>query len=313
MANWTTIRNQHIDSSSSNERARQVLTLLCETLLTAGWSLVGQGGGNGSGVYQFNASGGLTNQFAAFPSSQYAGAWFVARNADGIEICVWNNSGYYLTFVASPADGFVAGSSDEDTPPSDPADSFNTGGSTYESFGNSSYPFFCHISYSDDSNSFIMSSYVSANDSESLCGVLVKLENVDASDASPTYCPYWLAWMAYSSSVWENDALSGGNKGDVGGFHPTAGAWKRYLLLEPKFDEDDVFDLISADPITGEQPRLTCLVGCTEATYTHIRGTVPGIYRVPSGLSSGDLLDSGAYVVMGDYCVPWGSADPMQS
>ena len=310
---WATIRNKLCDGGSSSDRARQFVALMCESLLTAGWSLVGQGGGTGSGIYQFNTAGGLSNLFAAFPAVPAAQCWVVLRNADGLEICLWNEATNKCSLVVSPATGFVAGSSDEDTPPADPADAWDSGAGTYTAFGNDSYQTYITVAYTDDATSFIVMSRSSGNSKDWLAGAVIKLADVALADALPASCPYHVIWLAnYAYDLWESNVLSELIYGGSVELHP-GGTWQAYALSALQWGATEVMDDIPADPITGEQPRVTTIAGCAVAGYRHVRGSVPGIWRVPGNLATGDKLDSDTYMVFGDYCVPWGSSDTLQS
>lgn len=310
MAVWATLRNRVLtDAVSTTNRACQFLAFVDEHLVTtAGWTRVGSGGGTASGLYGWGAAKVLP-AFAASPGLMKTLAWGLYQNASGAQV-LFSLSTAYCKIQLAPQGGFAAGASDEDTLPTAPAENLVlTTTTTYTNVGANLNQVFT-FAYTADHNSFIFFGKFGAVDN--LAYAIVKLEDYKTGDTRP----YWAYCNARSDADnWSLLLMSSTPITDsMIGWHPTTGK-QVYSILNPVTNSADVFLNMPVDPVSGYHQKLECLLGCTTAGSIHLRGKIPGVYRVSSALATGDKLSlsGGVYeqVVIGDYAVPWMSSDAM--
>jgi hypothetical protein len=157
-----------------------------------------------------------------------------------------------------------------------------------------------------DDTSFILFSKLGVVAGQALA--CVKLTGSKVGDIRP----YW-SYLNFldAAEVWDVASLS---TAPAGGFprswHP-AGGTQTYRLTD-LYAGGSFMGAMGADPYTGKFPMIETLAVCTDAPYQHIRGVVTGIYRTSGIRSLGDLYNTGDYVQIGNYAVPWGSvSDPL--
>ncbi len=306
MVTWTTSRNNHINEPNDEDRVKQIFALIKDRLLNAStpWTMLGYGDGNSN--TSMSASG-VTDPFPSFPNITGGtvdindNSWMCLQNDDGVEIVVqiddddisfwWSVNGGYATAGDESASLRPGNSS----PPSD-----EVGHGDYGIDAGCSSEYYCSIAVSGDGNSFILF----ANVSDVIGMALVKCEDTKTGDTHP----YWsLEDDTYSFS---DSTLSPNSNTDfIKGYHPSGGALC-YKLSNIDF-YGNIMDDIVPDPYTGNHQLLEPLAGCMDSPYYHIRGKVPGFLRNPDARSIGDLFNSGEYVCMGQWSVPWGSTDSL--
>jgi hypothetical protein len=320
MATWSTenTRNIQINEASAAARAYQFLSCLDYYLIdvaasAASWTRVASGGGTGSGLYTW----GNAKTLPVFPSivGMATGAWAVWQNAGGAQLCMQvDNTGIWTGVWFSGSAGFVSAGTTEDTPPTGafaPADMVpcNVGGSM--DVGNTA-TYYVSIAYTTDDNSFIAFGRRASGDN--MVAAFILLEEARTGDTAP-YVGIFAAQTAGVPDIWSRQNLSQDGY-VVDGYVPTLGPVD-YLLSEAGYDDafESIMYALGVDPFTGNVPRVECL--CLNYGVTgHFRGRIPGIWRIPSSLSTGDRLDDQgvgvySYVVIGEYCVPWGSSDTL--
>jgi hypothetical protein len=318
MTAWATIRNMDIDESSQINRTYQILAFLDLYLVsTLGWTRKGTGGGAAQAT-----TWGAATELALYPSitspkTMAADCWGVWQNPDGVQLCCKCEAAATVEFWVSPGGNFVQAGTSNILPPSEtgsaPADMITFPGTDWGGAGTNKIT----LAYSSDYNSVILFGRRGAPNDE-MALIFTKLEDTKTADALPTHYPYWFYIKAASGAdVWASANLSGGTGAAGFSYHPTQGV-KEYCIIEAASDAGTVFTSAPVDPISGNAPRMESLVACVQPSSFHIRGTVPGVFRVSTALhNSGDRLDinsSGEYdwIVMGDYAVPWFSSDALQ-
>jgi hypothetical protein len=124
--------------------------------------------------------------------------------------------------------------------------------------------------------------------------------------------PYW-SYLNFRDAVevWDVASLSTTPTGGFPrGYHPAGGT--QVYRLSDLYAGGSFMTTMGADPYTGKFPMVETLAVCTDAPYQHIRGVVTGIWRTSGVRSLGDLYNTGDYVQIGNYAVPWGSvSDPL--
>jgi len=312
MATWATIRNTTLTGATGTIRASRFLAFIDEYLVTtAGWTRVGSGGGTGSGLYQWGAAKVLPT-FAASPGSMATLAWGLYQNASGAQV-LFQCSTQYCHMQVTPTGGFVVGPSAEDILPTAPADIMVfTTSTSYTNIGANADQKFT-FAYTTDHNSFIFYGKAPGG-TDNVAYAVVKLEDYKAGDLQP----YWSYCNTHSGAdMWTVTFLSTTVTADTClGWHPTTGK-KQYGVINPTClgGGVDLFLNMPVDPVSGNHQKLEMLCACTIAGSVHLRGKVPGLYRVSDALATGDRLSlsGGVYeqIVIGDYAVPWMSSDSM--
>jgi hypothetical protein len=280
---------------------------------SAGWTRIGTG--DGTSLTNWN-----TTSVLSYPSvgTMTDDAWGVWENADGAQLCLKVESSTAFEAAVSPGGGFVSTSTtfavspaETGTAPADMID-WQCGNMAGSDDGKVS------MAYSADGNSvMVFGRSGSGTIYDERAFIMVKLEDVKAADVYPTYFPYWLfCYGASAANVWEAAYLSGGSGVRGWGYHPIQGA-QEYYVMEPAIDGNDIFETLPLDPISGNSQRLELICGSGDAAGRHIRGRVPGLFRIsPAVHGSGDRLDdagAGVYdwIVIGAYAVPWFSDESM--
>jgi hypothetical protein len=295
-----------MSGAAALQRDSQVLTFLDHHLVTtAGWTRIGCGGGTASGIYSWGAA-------KVFPASLsttlLTGAWAVYENASGGQVLfrIANPGIFYMNW--SGADQYAVGASDEDTLPTLPADNLAFTGSDLSSVANAKFQF----TYTSDHNSFMV--FGKRAPEADIAVAVVKLEDYKIGDPRP----YWTYYnVAYSATThWAVSDLSVSPvSGNSRGYHPTTGV-QTYAVSEVRFGNASAMTNQPIDPVSGNYQKVELLCGCVTAGSIHIRGKIPGFYRVSDALGTGDRLSlsGGVYeqVVLYDYAVPWMSAEALE-
>jgi hypothetical protein len=274
----------------------------------AEWTRIASGGGTASGLYLW----GSTKTLPTWPAITGIKtlAWAIWQNASGAQLCVQiNSSGQINTLKWSPSGSFLVGASNQDTLPADPADvvTHTAGGNLDIGYATGVYTI--SMAYTTDHNSFIIFGRRTADD---FGACFITLEDTKTGDTQP----YWCWFHIGTSNFWTRTELSTQTGNYLMGYHPINGA-KVYNISEAiSVKSISPMDSIGADPVSGNIPRIDSICVCGTGGSLHIRGKVPGIYRVPTVLGTGDRIDDAGggvydYVVIGDYCVPWGSSAAM--
>jgi len=305
---WATERNIQLTGSTTEERALQALIILKETLVSAGWSLIG----NGDGVddVNVNLAGGATDYFPAFPSvtGMAAGAWFAVESASGAQLVFQAPTGSDVFMYASPGGNYTDDSPTHSvrlgatTPPADEIDFTVSGYGDIGTYANRKFT----IAYTDDATSFVLfGAYSGDND---LRGFWLELDGAKTGDATP-YVGSWYLRVGYD--CWGN--LYNPEANSIKGWHPD-GAVQEYCFGKPMFDSVDIINVLPPDPVSGDEQIIDCLVGCQVAASYHIRGVAPGIKWCSGLRSTGDMFDSDRYVCIGDNVIDgWNSTDSFES
>jgi len=307
---WTTSRNNHINGASGNDRARQTLVLLKDLLkaATVPWTVVGTGTGTGG---SYDMAG--TDLLPSFPSITGVNdlAWFCLENAGGAQIVV-QVSGTNFVFSWAAQGGFEIGlpASDADVDTT-PGSSNNPATYVYQAPSNDDVgqnaAHYKSVAVDDSGLSFIMFGINGVNNAFNLC--FLKM-NADAADTEP-YLGFFSC--AQNDTPWDMSTWqSSSNAGTRRCFHPGAGAGIEYLIADPNAGNTYFMDDMPADPYAGKQQTLGMIAVSITAPYKHVKGGLPGILRVPGNRSTGDTLEGGDLMVIGEMGVPWGSAvDPL--
>lgn len=295
-------RNFQLTGGTTTQRGSQFIVKLKEVLATAGWTLIGYGDGvSGSG---FNLTG-VTTTFPSFPSytGMDAGAWLAVENVDGIQIVCQHVSGSTFEFYASVGGGYTddgVGHSTRvgnTTPPADEMafvhfiDDFGSEANQYMS-----------IIYDDTATSFVVFGQYGGADNISL--FCLKLTGAKAGDPAP----YIFKAAGGSADTWDVVDL----QTSVYGWHPSA-ARETYKFLTIE-GASNIMDNMPADPVSGAEQLVDCIVGCDSLGSVHLRGVAP-IVKWMSGLrSTGDTFESNQYMGIGRVALDgWNSADPLSS
>lgn len=308
MATWTVSINNHINESSNADRAKQVFVLIKDELLGAStaWTLIAYGSGTG-GSYAKDDTG-LTDPFPSFPNITGGtedvndNSWIVIENADGEQVIIqvssnylhlfWSCSNSYLKESTGPWDDASATVRPGDS--TTPADEVDHGSFPCNAGYTATY--YASIAVSDDGNSFI---FFAKTGTDSIGIAFVKVEDTKTGDTHP----YW-SFMDSGSSTFDDSVLSSASSGDdTKSYHPSGGQL-RYTLARP-YSYQDIMDNMVVDPYTGNEQLVEPLCVCEQSPYNHIRGKVPGFVRNSSARSMGDTFNSGEYMCMGEWSVPW--------
>jgi len=307
---WTTSRNNHINGASGNDRARQTLVLLKDLLkaATVPWTVIGSGTGTG-GAYDMAG----TDLLPTFPSITGVNdlAWICLENSEGAQICL-QVSGTNFVFTWAAQGGFddplPSGDADEDTTPgstNNPTTYISQTPSPDDMGQNAAH--YKSVAVEDDGTSFILFGINGTNPAFNLC--FLKM-NTDPADTEP-YLGFFFCVNAatpWDMSTWQSTS----NPGTRQCYHPGAGAGVEYLIADPNVGNSYPMDNMPADPYAGKQQTLGMIAISITAPYRHVKGGLPGILRVPSNRSTGDTLEGGDLMVIGEMGVPWGSAvDPL--
>jgi hypothetical protein len=320
MATWATLRNMDLDEVATTQRMYQILAFFDKHLVdTAGWTRIATGGGSAQATTWGSATELALYPSVTVPNLMAADCWGVWENADGVQLCAKAESSSQFELWVSPGGNFVVTSTTATVPPSEtgtaPADMITLPSSSWAG----AYPSKITMAYSSDNNSIIIfGRRGSGTIYDEIAFIFTKLENVKAADTIANgEFPYWAySYAAQSQNVWDTNHLSGGQTTAGWSTHPTNGV-KQYYVFEPNVDGQIPFDSIPVDPISGNSQRMEEILMCGEAGSIHIRGTVPGLFRVSDAVhQSGDRLDDaggGVYdwIVIGNYAVPWLSSDNM--
>ena len=316
MATWTTLRNQDLDEAAQTDRGLQFLAFLDTHLVdTAGWTRIGTGSGT-AGSTNWSA----VSVLATYPAitSMALDAWGVWENVDGVQVCCKVETNISIETWISPGGNFVSTSTTAILPPSEtgtaPADMITVGSGNFVGASTNKIT----MAYSGDGNSVIIFGRRGAGPIyNEFAFVLVKLEGTKTGDVYPAEFPYWsFIYGNPGFNIWSTGYMSSGVSSKGWGSHPTTGP-QEYGLMELWTNLIAPFTVLPVDPISGNAPRMECIVACSIAGSEHIRGKAPGIFRVSAAVhGTGDRLDDaggGVYdwIVMGDYAVPWFSSDAL--
>lgn len=303
MATWTTSRNNHLDEAVDNDRAKQSLMLIKDRLTgaTTPWTLIGYGTGTG-GSSSMNIAG-VADPFPAFPS--------IVGVADNAWICVMNDDGEQVVLQVQGDDGHLwwsctgdyttIGDEAEDDRPGNtggPADEVTHFASGVDLGYTAAH--YASIAVSDDGNSFI---YFAKQGTGALGLAFTKLEDTKAGDTHP----YWsYMYETTSPGAWAETYMSYiGSNDRAMSYHPAGGVLD-YPVSQLYSGGQPVPDVIVPDPFTSDQQLVEVLAVCMTPPRYHIRGKIPGILRNPDARSMGDTFDTGAWMCMGEYALPWG-------
>ena len=302
MATWSTSRNNHIDGSSQLDRAKQVFILLKDELLSAGWTMIGYGTGT-SGSYSMNSSG-VTDPFPSFPTITGVGnnSWFAVENADGVQFVVQvNSSGYFGYWWSVAGDYTSCGDEDEDSRPGNSSPPSDEVGADPDSYKNAGYSaaWYCTVAVSGDGNSFVMYGKRSTN---SWGVALWKLENYKTGDTKP-----YVSRCYGAGAAWSDSRFGSTTDKDLMSWHPSAGA-KTYQVSQLYVSGGEFMDDAGPDPITSNEQLVEVMACLRDNPYYQIKGKIPQLLRNSNNRSMGDTFDSGTYMCMGSYSLPWGSS-----
>jgi hypothetical protein len=234
-------------------------------------------------------------------------AWGLYQNATGAQV-LFQQATQYIKMWLGPTGGYAVGTSDEDSLPTAPANVITFDATTtYTNIGQSLNQY-VQLAYTTDHNSFVV--FGSFGGVDNVRYSVVKLEDFKAGDLQP----YWSTCYTQSgSSGWNVSHVSELASGTTTlGYHPTTGI-QIYTVSNMDVGTTDIFLNQPVDPVSGNYQKMELLCGCKTAGSIHLRGKVPGLYRVSTALNTGDRLSlsGGNYeqVVVGDYALPWNSSD----
>lgn len=300
-------RNIQLNEAATGDRAIQFLIKMKEVLLTAGWSLIGNG--DGTSNVNVNLAGGATDYFPTFPAitGMAAGAWFAVESSSGAQLVFqhlsssdvhmyWSATGVYTD--DSPTHSLRLGGT---TPPADEI----TQPQSYVGFGTNAGQKFSVV-YDDTATSFVVFGAYTGNDV--LGGFFLELTGTKTGDTAP-YVGWWYFRPSYD--VW--DQLNIPTADLISGWHPD-GNQREYSFGKVRFDGVTLMDNLPADPVSADEQLMDCLIGCQEPTAYQIRGTAP-IIKWMSGLrGTGDSFAGNRYMGIGECAIDgWSSVDPFES
>ncbi len=308
---WTTSRNNHINEAATADRAKQTLCLIKDRLKACAvpWTVIGSGTGT-AGSYDMAGS----DLLPTFPS--IAGmndlAWICLENAGGAQIVLQVSAATFNMYWAAQGgfdDPLPASDADEDTPPgttNNPStfveqtplvNDVGAGAVHYKS-----------VAVQDNGYSFIMFGILGAAAAFNLC--FLKM-STDPADTEPYIGLYYCfnGNQPWDMTTWQSTS----NPETRRAYHPGAAAGIEYLIADPNAGNTYFMDDMPANPYSSKQQTLEMIAVSIAAPYKHVKGGLPAILRVPGNLTTGNTLNSGDLMVIGEMAVPWGSAvDPLQ-
>ena len=306
---YISVRNQALTEAAALGRGKQFLVRLKEVLVTAGWSLIGNG--DGTANVSVNLSGGATDYFPTFPAITGVGtdAWFAIESADGVQLVFQVNGSGYIAMHWSPSGVYT-----DDSPThsvrlggtTPPADEINLP-TTYNAFCGAALGQQVSFIYDDAATGFVVFGAAGAN--QPIGGFFLKLTGYKTGDAAP-YVAFWYARNAYD--VWEANILAA-DTGYMVGWHPS-GAEKHYGFSQMEWNGSNIIATLPADPVSGDEQIFDIILGCHEVSFYHIRGVIPGIKWMSGLRSSGDTFLTNRYMGVGRVAIDgWNSTDALGS
>ncbi len=306
---WTLSRDKFC-TGTGTVRMLKFLQVVKEALEAAGWVL--KGNGDGVDGFDMQTVGAATNHWATFASGTTglaAGAWYCHENSDGAHLVLFSDSvsGTQVGMWYSASGGYTSGMGEgisarvgTSTPPADERQVVIQTSASAEASGGADY--YANVAMSSDGNSVIAWGFRALPQAETAL-IFAKFDGSKTGDVEP-YVGY--RFGATAADVWLVSDLSDVPT-NLKAYHTTAGLID-YMFSEPAFGGTDIMDTIPVDPYTSNHNTLQVLLGSDVGGGISIRGVVPGVRRVSSALSQGDLIGTnGAFVVVGDYGMPWNS------
>jgi hypothetical protein len=299
---WITSKNNIINDAVTGNRTSILLNLIKDTLKTAGWAVKGSGDGSTNG----DMTG--VDYLLVYPNPGNSTAWICLENGEGAQIVLQHVSNRIDSWM-SPLGGYTSGMGEGPTTrvgsggSGPPSDEVTGNGSTV--FSSAVNPFYASVAYDTDKKSFFM---FSVNPSTKISERALIMNRIDPYGVVDLH-PYWL-WSygangldnAFSAAVmWQ-----GGVWGQ--GYHPVNGA-QNYQVLRPYlFNNSDIYTALPTNPYDSSNPLLECVCASNVSGFEHMRGKIDGMYRVSGSLTVGDFFQSGMFVKIKDFGVPWGDA-----
>jgi hypothetical protein len=298
---WITSKNNIINNAGSVNRCSIVLNLLKDVLKTAGWIVKGSGDGSGNG----DMTG--VDYLQTYPTPGNSTAWICLENSEGAQIVLQHVSSRLDSWM-SPLGGYVSGMGEGPTTrvgsggSGPPTDEVTGNGST--NFSSTVNPFYVSIAYDSEKKSFTLFSVHPSTKISERALIMNRLNTMGVVDLHP----YWL-WSygasldnGFSALLW----WQGGTWGQ--GYHPVSGA-QNYQVIRPYlFNNSDVYAALPINPYDSSNPLLECICASNVPGSEHVRGVLDGIYRVSGSLAVGDTFQSGMFIKIKDFVVPWGDS-----
>lgn len=297
---WTVNRNSIVASGGTyDERGRRKLVGVKDALVGDGWTLRG----TGDGVSNYSMAG---VDYCTNWATMGSGAWVWLENLDGAEIVLWLNGTQKATLRASQLIGYSASSGESATTApgstTPPADEMNLPSTTYTYWGG--YQPNTSTIILDGGYSFMIFGRFLSNTYSASATAFVKLSDTQPGDTEP----YWMARFDYGSSGnyelyhffegWDYQAAR----------HPVNGT-QRYGAIELQFPGNPMIDL--PDNLAGDPFMHEIWIGCGTSGSYHVKGKLPGVYRVAGNKVSAVKLYDNKFIVCDDVAFPWNSTDNM--
>jgi len=306
MATWDVTRNIYISNVQIMDTARETLITIKNALVVKGWILRGSSRGDVAAEYDMlaRAAAGSATDYWSSPSNFGRYAWLVLRHpTNGGELLLWmDSSSAYMSLYWSPTTLYTNdGAITAQVPPANPGDQKVCIQSGYNIIAWTTDAYL-QLAITDDGESFI--AFIKSGASNKMAWLFTKLEDSHTGDTKA----YWQHFRGYSGS-WDESIFNSWAYSACpyyGGTVRATPTWF-YAVSTGTSDANPMTDL-PPDPISGEQKMLEVPVYHWDPSVRQFRGTLPNVYRVSGVLADGDRLSAGAYVVIGDYAVPWGSA-----
>jgi len=301
---WVTYPNDvNCTGSGSDERDRRKTYQLKVRLLQNGWTLLGSGDGNSS----YSTSG--TDYWTSY-SAVAVGAWLWLENTDGLELVIWHAAAGNVRMRVSPGVGYSAGTGEDannpvgtSAQPSDELRPEDSGSDMQWTDGFTNH--YCSFAVESDGTGFIVFGRV-ASLKDSGAAALVKLDSTQVGDSAP----YWFYRRGALNYNWTKSVVQD-TAAYQRGLHPSTGeqAYGAIALSLPV----DPMSNIPVDPISGDVRMYEVWAGCVTGGSEHLRGRVPGLYRVSEAFADGTKIYSDQFIVLRDFAFPWNSSDPMNN
>jgi hypothetical protein len=279
-----------------------------EALVAAGWTLKGEGDGVDDGDMTGTT---YWPTFASGTTGMAAGAWICIQNTDGAHLVLWSDtvsttqvgmwysaSGGYTSSMGEGVSTRVGSSS----PPADERTVVIQTAGSAEVGGGGDY--YSSVATSNDGNNVITWGFRS-----SLPGAEVAMMwgKVTGEKSGDTEAYFGYRNGASGSDVWGVADLSDTPTNFVA-YHSGSASLVAHGATEIKVGGTDIMDTIPTNPDSAGYDLVQSLLASDVGGSISIKGVLPGVRRVSTILAQGDLVGSnGAYVVVGDYGLPWNS------